>query len=143
MSWIPEPENILAVNRHSLRNVSILVVAFAVSSCARSPSMDVLHFWGNAHPKEDRMRREAYAVAHPELAPEVKEKILKGDLWKGMSKDEAIASRGLPHDIWRNFSGDKDLEKWIYRYTYYFPENFLVFNRTSLVEWEDGWSHKD
>ena len=62
---------------------------------------------------------------------------------EGMSKDEAIAARGLPHDIWRNFSDNKDLEKWIYRYDYYFPENFLVFDRRALVDWQEGWQHQE
>ena len=123
---------------------SFLLVAFSalVFGCARSPSMDPLHFWGHANVQEDRVRREAYTASHPELKADQKEKILKGEIWKGMSKEAAIASRGLPQDIWRNFTKNRDLEKWIYRYDYYYPENFLVFDRKTLVEWQEGWEHK-
>ncbi|MBI4430861.1 MAG: hypothetical protein HY587_04015 [Candidatus Omnitrophica bacterium] len=122
--------------------VVILSLCAAASSCARSLSMDPLHFWGNAGVKEDKVRREAYAATHAELTQEQKTKILAGEIWKGMSKDEAIASRGLPHDIWRNFTDNKELEKWIYRYDYYYPENFLVFDRRSLVDWQQGWERR-
>ena len=105
--------------------------------------MDPLHFWGNANVKEDKVRREAYVATHSELPEDQKVKILAGQIWKGMSKDKAIAARGLPHDIWRNFSDNKDLEKWIYRYDYYFPENFLVFDRRALVDWQEGWQHQE
>lgn len=140
---IPDQENTSAVNKKLFRSVSMVLLTLAIGGCARSLSMDPLHFWGNANVKEDKVRREAYVTTHSELTEEQKTKVLKGEIWKGMSKDEAIASRGLPQDIWRNFTDNKDLEKWIYRYNYYFPENFLVFDRRSLVDWQEGWQHKE
>lgn len=115
---------------------------FLISGCARSLSSDPLHFWGEANPKEDRVRREAYVATHPELTEEQRNLLVAGEVWRGMSKDEAVASRGLPHDIWRNHGGDRHLEKWIYRYGYYHRENFLVFDRRSLVDWQEGWERK-
>jgi len=131
------------VNKKLFGLSCIILSALVAGGCARSLSMDPLHFWGNANVKEDKVRREAYVATHSELTEEQKSKIIAGEIWKGMSKDEAIASRGLPHDIWRNFTDNKDLEKWIYRYNYYFPENFLVFDRRSLVDWQQGWERKE
>ena len=131
------------MNKRIAYTCALVLIAITSSDCARSLSMDPLHFWGNDNVKEDKVRREAYVVTHSELAEDQRVKILAGQIWKGMSKDEAIAARGLPHDIWRNFTDNKDLEKWIYRYDYYFLEDFLVFDRRALVDWQEGWQHQE
>lgn len=50
--------------------------------------------------------REAYISAHPELNPRIKEAILKGEVFKGMTEDEVKASWGSPYQIVRGTEGD-------------------------------------
>ena len=46
--------------------------------------------------KPDRNTRQGYASQHPELSAEIRQAILEGNVIKGMTKEEVIASWGKP-----------------------------------------------
>lgn len=50
--------------------------------------------------------REGYVSAHPELNPQIKEAILKGEIIAGMTEEEVKASWGSPYQIINKDEGD-------------------------------------
>lgn len=49
--------------------------------------------------------REAYICAHPELSCEIREAIINGKAFQGMTPDEVKASLGSPYEIVRSIEG--------------------------------------
>jgi len=67
----------------------------------------------------DQRRRSRYVQSHPDLAPEIREAIVKGKLIGGMTRDDVAAARGRPT---RSVSGydakTGPYVVWVYDYSY-------------------------
>jgi len=55
--------------------------------------------------------RPAYVNLHPELSPEIRKTILKGEVLVGMTFEQVAASRGFPLDV-SNFNDGTS--QWVY-----------------------------
>jgi outer membrane protein assembly factor BamE (lipoprotein component of BamABCDE complex) len=78
--------------------------------------------------------REGYVSAHPELNPQIKEAIIKGEVLEGMTEDEVKASWGSPYQVVKGTEGD-------FYYVYMkpnggrgtVPHNVVVFDKNGRV----------
>lgn len=94
--------------------IAILLLSALLSACATPATL--------------AQSREAYVQAHPELSPQVKEAILRGEAVAGMTPEQVTVSCGSPNLVTQEKDkGGKYCSLWGYkRYTVVFGEDNKV-----------------
>jgi outer membrane protein assembly factor BamE (lipoprotein component of BamABCDE complex) len=78
--------------------------------------------------------REGYVSAHPELKPNIKEAILKGEIVAGMTREEVRASLGEPPTVAKGYEAGRHG-----RYGKYAGQcHYWHYNYSTIIFGEDG-----
>jgi len=111
---------------------SLMLMIFLGMACAATADVDL-------------MRRRQYVSQHPELSQKVKQAILRGEIFLGMTREQVEASWGKPHSINRSIGIWGTHEQWVYGYKKYYgagvsgfvPTHYLYFENGILTSWQE------
>lgn len=126
--------------------IYILLLIFTLCGCTAkvSPLTGKSYWTGPLSLDDSQYKKEVmqyeYFENNPNLSPEIKEKILKGIISTGMTKDQVLASWQEPDRKNRSVYSNSVREQWIYdRYS---PDKgayseYLYFDNGVLTGWQD------
>ena len=92
----------------------------------------------------NQQRRQSFVDVNPHLKENVKQAILEGKIFLGMTKKQAVASWGNPNSINRSGGSFGIHEQWVYERNKYIggtvisvPSFYLYIENGVLKSWQD------
>jgi hypothetical protein len=85
--------------------------------------------------QDHRIMRQELVSRHTEWSETAKTKIIKGEVFIGMTKTQALACRGIPSDINRTVTANIIHEQWVYENLG--VSTYLYFDNDKLTAWQD------
>lgn len=84
----------------------------------------------------NKKRRQAYLDSHPNLEGWKQGKILGGQVYEGMTREELMASWGEPYKVNTLNQSGQIIEKWYYDLSWARPRSYFNFSNDRLISWQ-------